>query len=453
MAFAQLPTVLLPEQARAIDRYLSRELEDQKIPGVAVAIVQDGKTIFRKGYGFANLEHRVPVPEKTMFQSGSVGKVFTVMAVLLLAEEGKINLEAPIGTYFAESPTAWDKITVRHMLEHTSGMTGYPDELDFRKDYTQKELLDIYLRIPLDFEPGTRRGYSNVAFGILGMLIERVSGKSYGDFLKERIFDPLQMKDSRIISEADIIPNRASGYRKANGEIKNQEWVAPSHNNDAAGSLYLNLEDMAKFEAALSQRKLLSPKMYAAMWTPIKTLEDGTEPWGMSWSVNRENGRQLIAHSGGWQGFTANFTRYPEKKLAIILFTNLRAASPDRLAFGVLGIVAPELGIAGAVPIKSAEPELDARVQKLVRDLVAEKIDSKMYSGGALEMMQKHGDKAIAEFKSYGKLKSLDLVGYEKKPNGNRNAQHRLNFEHKQVILTTNFNSDGKVYEMDVRRE
>ncbi len=447
------PTELLPEQQRALDRYLNRELESQKIPGIALAVVRDGKAIFTKGYGFANLEHKIPVSEKTMFQSGSVGKAFTVMAVLMLADEGKIDLASSIRRYIPEAPEAWQKVTVRHMLEHTSGMTGYPDELDFRKDYTPRELLDLYFRIPLAFEPGARRGYSNVAFSILGTLIERVSGKFYGDFLRERIFEPVGMKDSRIISEEDIVPNRAAGYRKVEGEIKNQEWVAPSHNTDAAGSLYLNLEDMVKFEGAIHAQKLLSPKMYREMWTPITTLEGGIEPWGMSWSVTRENGRQLIAHSGGWQGFTSNFTRYPEKKLAIVLFTNLRGASPDRLAVGILSILAPELGIAGAVPIKSTEPKFDVAVKKLVDDIVAGKIDLTMYSGAALEMMQKHGEKATAEFNSYGKLKRIELIDHEKKPNGNQNVRHRLSFDHKQIILICSFNPEGKVYEMDARRE
>ncbi len=454
MAFAQPSADRLPDAVTsAIDAYINRSVGTQKIPGVALGVVKDGKLIYAKGYGVANVEHKIPVTPETMFQSGSVGKAFTVIAVLMLADDRVIDLDSPIKTYIPESPPAWDRITVRHMLEHTSGMTGYPDGLDFRKDYTHKELLDLYSGIPLEFEPGTRRGYSNVAFGILGMLIEKVSGKTYGEFLQARIFGPLQMTSSRIISESDIVAGRAAGYRLVRGEIKNQEWVAPSHNNDAAGSLYLNVIDMARFEAGLREAKLLSAKGFENMWNPIITKEGATEPWGMSWSVSRENGRQLVAHSGGWQGFTANFTRYPEKGIAVIIFTNLRGASPDRLSMGVLGLVAPELSIAGAIPIKSTEPTLDALITKLVQDIAGGKPHLGLYRGAALDMMQKHADKATAEFRSYGALKGVDLVDYVKKPNGNRQVRHRLNFVQKQVILILDVDANGKVLEMDMRRE
>lgn len=337
----------LPEEiVLAVDSFIQREMEKQQIPGLALAVVRDGDPVLVKCYGQANVEHQVPVTPETIFQSGSIGKAFAVMAVLMLAEEGKIDLEAPLKNYMSDAPDAWDGIRIRHLLEHTSGMMDHAD-LDLQIDHTEQEFFEAYKRMSLAFAPGEQLQYSNAGFSILGMLIGKVTGKPYWEFYEERIFDPLQMTTARIISESDIVPNRAAGYRLVNGELKNQEWVAPSHNLDAAGSLYLSLLDMVKWEAALNKGLLLSKDSYAKMWTPVITRDGIDQPWGMSWYILNENGHTLIGHSGGWQGYVSNIARYPEKKLTVILFANLRGVDPFRLSHVVHGIMSPELGDAG----------------------------------------------------------------------------------------------------------
>jgi CubicO group peptidase (beta-lactamase class C family) len=226
-----------PEIQKKVDEYIRFEMKQQKIPGVSLAVIKNGEVVYAKGYGLANVEHMVPVIPETIFQSGSVGKAFTVMAVMMLADEGKISLDDSLTKYFTDAPFEWNKITIRHVLEHTSGlMTGYPKDFDFRKDHTEDDLYKIYKEQPIAFKPGEKRGYSNVGFAVLGFLIRKVTGQFYGDYLKEKVFDPLDMSATRIISEEDIVPNRVAGYRLEKAVLKNQQWIAPSNNMEASGS-------------------------------------------------------------------------------------------------------------------------------------------------------------------------------------------------------------------------
>jgi CubicO group peptidase (beta-lactamase class C family) len=247
----------------AVETYVKGEMDRQHIPGLALLVARDGKTVRAQGFGFSNLEHSVTVKPETIFQSGSVGKQFTATVVMMLVEEGKIGLDDSITEYFPEAPATWKPVTVRHLLSHTGGFTDYPRGFDFRKDYTEDELFKVVAGIPLAFAPGTKWRYSNLGYLTLGILIHRVTGKFYGDVLQERIFQPLGMHTTRIMSEADIIPNRAAGYRLVKGQVKNQEWVAPTLNTTADGSLYFSILDLAKWDAALYTEAL-------------ETLEPGT---------------------------------------------------------------------------------------------------------------------------------------------------------------------------------
>jgi CubicO group peptidase (beta-lactamase class C family) len=340
-----LSTACLAQElpASKIDDYIRAEMESQQIPGVALAVVKDGNVVLARGYGFANVEHQVPVKPETIFQSGSTGKQFTATAVMMLVEEGKLSLEDKLTKYFTDAPDAWRDITVRHMLTHTSGMTDYPPDFDMRRDYTEDDLVQRIKTIPLAFQPGEKWSYSNIAYVMLGILIHKVSGKFYGDFLQERIFKPLYMSTARIISEADIIPNRAAGYRLVNGQLKNQSWVSPSLNTTADGALYLTVYDMAKWDAALYTDKLLKRTTLEQMWTPVKLNNGKTHPYGFGWSLGEVRGHRIIEHGGSWQGFKAQITRYVNDKLTVIVFANQIRANQTRLAHGVAAIINPEL--------------------------------------------------------------------------------------------------------------
>lgn len=317
-----------------VSNYVRSEMQRQQIPGVALLVSRDGKIVQAEGFGFANVELQVPVKPETIFQSGSVGKQFTATAVMMLVEEGKVHLDDPLTKYFSGAPPAWNDVTVRELLSHTAGFGDYPDKFDFRKDWTEEELLKVVEGIPLSYPPGTKWEYSNLGYLTLGILIHRVTGEFYGDFLQQRIFQPLEMKTTRIISEADIVPNRAAGYRLVKGELKNQEWVAPMVNTTADGSLYFSILDLAKWDAALYTDKLLKRSSLDQMWTPAK-LNNGQpnkDGYGFAWFIGDRHGHRLISHDGAWQGFKSVIARYVNDHLTVVVLANLAEAKPSEIA-------------------------------------------------------------------------------------------------------------------------
>jgi CubicO group peptidase (beta-lactamase class C family) len=234
-------------------------------------------------------------------------------------------------------------IKVRHLLTHTSGLGDYPSDFDLRRDYTKDELLAKVVATPLAFQPGDKWSYSNLGYLTLGILIGKVTGIFYGDFLQERIFKPLGMTTARIISEADIVTNRAAGYRLVKAELKNQEWVSPTMDSTADGSLYLTVYDLAKWDAALYAEKLLKRSSFDQMWTAV-TLNNGkTHPYGFGWFVVDVRGHRLIHHGGSWQGFHCAIQRYVDDKLTVVGFDNLAQSDLEKIIRGVAGIYNLEL--------------------------------------------------------------------------------------------------------------
>ena len=317
----------------AVADYVKAEIQRQHIPGLALLVAKGGKIVRAEGFGLANVELQVPVKPETIFQSGSVGKQFTATAVMMLVEEGKIGLDDPLTKYFADAPATWKEVTVRELLSHTAGFGDYPKDFNFRKDWTEDEELKLIESIPLAYPPGTNWHYSNFGYVTLGILIHRVTGEFYGDFLQQRIFQPLGMQSTRIISEADIVPNRSAGYRLVKGELKNQEWVAPIVNTTADGSLYFSILDLAKWDAALYTEKLLKRSSLDLMWTPVK-LKNGQlnkGNYGFGWFIDQRSGHRCIHHDGAWQGFETAIDRYVDDQLTVVALSNLEDAEPGKI--------------------------------------------------------------------------------------------------------------------------
>ncbi len=339
-----LVSVLGIARADAVDDLVSAEMKKQGIPGLSLVVLKDGKPVKTKGYGEANLEHHVPVKPETMFQSGSVGKQFTATLVMMLVGDGKLTLDSAIGQWFPEAQGKWDKILLRHLLSHTSGLPDMPyDKMDLRKDYTEAELVMLMVSQPAVKPPGTEWRYNNGGYVMLGVLVHRLTGRFYGDLLKERIFTPLGMTTARVISERDIVPNRASGYEMQTDGLKNQEWVSPVLNTTADGSLYLSGLDYAKWDAGLRGARLLKKSVLEQMWTPMKLADGTVTKYGFGWQVASHGGSRLIEHSGAWQGFTTYIGRMVDGHYSVIVLTNLDAghSNPVKIGHGVLDIYGP----------------------------------------------------------------------------------------------------------------
>jgi CubicO group peptidase (beta-lactamase class C family) len=349
------------------DGVITREMQTQRVPGVAVAVVLRGQVLKAAGFGSANLEHAVPVTRSTLFQSGSLGKQFTAVAVMLQVEDGKLALDDSITRFFPEAPPSWKPITIRHLLTHTSGIPDYDEHtLDYRKDYTDDELARIAFGLPLQFPAGARWNYSDPGYMLLGLLIGKASGQFYGDVLRDRVFAPLGMKTARVISEEDILPHRAAGYRLAGDTLKNQAWVAPKLNTTADGSLYLSLDDWLLWEQALRQRAVLQPASWQQVFTPVRLNSGRTYPHGFGWGLHDGRGLATYQHSGAWQGFKAMYLHAIDADLSVIVLCNLAEADPERMAQRVAQVYLPALEPAALAVQTDPDPQLAATVRALI---------------------------------------------------------------------------------------
>src|SRR6185503_16097419 len=347
-----------------IDRVIDEQMVANKIPGVSLAVLRKGKIVLLKSYGLANVEHQVPVKPETIFQSGSMGKQFTATGIMILAQENKLSLDDRVSKYFPDVPATWKDITIYHLLTHTSGLGDYPPEIDLKRDYTEDEFFAAFKKAPLDFEPGTSWNYSNVGYVTLGILIGKITGKFYGDFLKERLFQPLAMTTAQVISEADIVPNRAAGYRLVKGELKNQEWVSPSTNSTADGSYYVSILDLAKWDAALYTDKPLTRSSRDKIWTPAKLRDGTTKDYGFGWHLGNYHGHRLVFHGGAWQGFKTFIIRFLDTDLTIIFLANSWETRDFKLARGLAAAFYPAFSLPNVKTIEDTDPKTTSLIRR-----------------------------------------------------------------------------------------
>lgn len=325
-----------PLDQRELRAALQAELDRQGLPGASVALIDHGEVVFSTGLGFANLEHRVPATAQTIYQSGSAGKQFTAALVMLLAQDGRLALDDHVAQHLPGTPPAWQDITVRHLLTHTSGLADPYEKLDLTRDRSDAELLAIDAEIPLLFSPGTGWSYSNMGYHVLGFLCSHVGGRFYGDQLVERVFRPAGMATARVIDERALVPHRAAGYERDEHGLRNQSWVAPNLNRTGDGSIYLSVLDFAAWTLALEQGTVLSPAAQATMRRACGLADGSTRPYGFGWSLEPFSGpdgpRPAISHGGAWQGFTSDWTWLVDDRLAVVVLTNQAGADPAALS-------------------------------------------------------------------------------------------------------------------------
>jgi D-alanyl-D-alanine carboxypeptidase len=416
-----------------------------------VLVLKDGKVIKEKGYGTANLEHSVPVTPQTVFQSGSIGKTFTAALILLLEQDGKLRLDDPISRHLPNTPAAWAKITIRHLLTHTSGLGDPYEIIDFRKDYTDEELIALEATVPVRSAPGEKWAYSNMGFHLLGFIANRAGGKFYGDQLHERIFAPLCM-GTRVISEADIVPHRAAGYESKKDAYKNQSWVAPKLNTTADGSLYLTARDLAIWDQALYGDKILDARLRAASFTPAK-LNDGSDtPYGLGWFVDTVKGRRHISHSGAWQGFRTQLCRYIDDKLTVVVLTNSTTALPSKFANMAAAHYVPALFDALPKAIADSNPGLTAQVRALMASIGAGKLPAGLAPELGVMFTPDQMANRKERYDERGPLQTVELLFSEPKEGG-RSLRYRFRYANETILVSVLVNQAGQFSQLGVGPE
>ncbi len=340
--------LLAASGADRMDEFIRAEMDRLKIPGVALRVIQSGRETKAAHYGLANVELQVPVRAETVFEIGSLTKQFTAACVLLLAEDGRLSIDDAITNHLATAPAAWSNITIRHLLTHTSGLKNYTghDGFELTKRLSQKQFIEALAPLPPDFAPGAQAKYCNSGYNLLGHIIENVSGKSYWNFLAERIWSPLGMTSGTNRDPFLVVPHRADGYLRKNGTLTNRD--ADLTDVFAAGAIVSNIGDLVNWNAALDAGKLLNAKSRAQMWTAGKLNDSSDCPYGFGWRLHPYQGHKNIGHSGSTSGFSASLQRFPDDRLAIIVLCNSDEPNiATTLARGLADLIFAEKKAAG----------------------------------------------------------------------------------------------------------
>jgi CubicO group peptidase (beta-lactamase class C family) len=326
----------------SVDRFLRAELVRQRIPGMSVAVLRGDSVLLARGYGFANVEQHVPATDSTLYMVGSLTKPFTAAAVVLLSQQGRLGLDDPITKYLPEGKAVWPKVTIRHLLTHAAGVPQ-DTRLDWGRDYSESEMVRSAAQ-PLEFEPGAQQSYSSTGYALLGVIIHRVAGVPWGDFVRDQIFRPLEMRTARVNPDAESLPNRAAGYGLANDTLRQiADPVSRSINSMADCCLSLSARDLAQWARGLNHHKVLGRAGLELSWTPVRLNSGATYPYGLGWNLLEQRGYRRIGHSGAWRGNHATFHRDPDFDLTVIVLLNAAHANSEGIAVGVAGIVEPAL--------------------------------------------------------------------------------------------------------------
>ena len=420
----QILSLTVLTRADEIDRYIEAQIKNLHIPGASLAVVRNGKIIKSKGYGFADLQSNSPATPQTVYEIGSMTKQFTAVAVMMLAEEGKISLDDKITKYFADAPAWWNQITVRHLLTHTSGIQNHvavPDYLDlFKTSFIGKEypvrddLLREFYKLPSEFSPGETWAYDNTGYYLLGFIIEKASGKNYWQFLDERIFKPLGMNSTRNTDAKLIVPNRAAGYGWVTDHWENRPVLAPFV-AFSAGSILSTVEDLAKWDAALYSEKLLKKTSLEQMWTPARTNNGGLAAfdYGLGWFIEKYRGRRNILHSGGTPGFSSVMHRFVDERLGIVILTNHADAILDQMPLEIAGIYEPKLRYSETV--KDADPTMTEKLKNVTRGLFEGKYDAAFFTPAmSLHLKTATGKSLFEWYASHGTIGSFTFLERER---------------------------------------
>jgi CubicO group peptidase (beta-lactamase class C family) len=318
----------LAQDVARMEQVVQSYVSDKTFMG-SVLVARGDEILLSKGYGSANLEWNIPNAPDTKFRLGSITKQVTAAAILLLEERGKLTTGDPVNKFMPDAPAAWDKITIFHLLTHTSGIpsfTGFPDYQPQKPIATTTEKLVARFRDkPLEFEPGEKYSYSNSGYVLLGFVLEKAGGESYQDFVQANIFEPLGMKDSGYDSNSAVIVRRAAGYARGKDGAVNAEFIHMSI-PFSAGALYSTTEDLLRWEQGLFGGKLLSAASLAKMTTPFKS------DYALGVSVRTVSGHKVIDHGGGIEGFNTFLAYHPEDKLTVVALSNLSGRTPQEIA-------------------------------------------------------------------------------------------------------------------------
>lgn len=442
-------------RADEVDRFVRMVMTERNVPGVGIAVIKNGKTVKKQGYGVASVEFNAPVTTETVFEIGSISKQMTGAAIMLLVEDGKIKLDEKISVYLPGTPEAWKNVTVRNLLTHTSGIKSYTAigvGFELTKRMKRDDFIKALSGYPLDFETGSRYSYSNSGYNLLGFIIEAASGKSYWDFMQARIFQKLGMTNTFDRDPKYIIKNRATGYELENGKFIGRDYDLTDI--FAAGAVVSTVGDLIKWDAAWRGDTLLKKESKAEAWKAFILSDGKPYPYGFGWNVADFRGHRLIAHSGSTAGFNAQFSRFVDDDLSVIVLTNLGDAGyAGMLARGIAKVYISDISIKAMKAQTDSNAELTQKFANALRDRMENKFSADLMTENLTRNLSTNRAKANHErIKAFGEVKNFTLVGTEDSGNS-KIYRYRAETAKRLFLWRFAVNTDGKLTEMTLEDE
>ncbi len=341
MHAAFLLTVALASPADDFDRQIEKLLKDSHIVGCSIAFADDGRVKFAKGYGHADLEQGTPMKPESVHELASVSKQFTAVSILQLVEQGKLSLDDHLSDFFERAHADWKKVTVRHLLQHTSGLPSYLSALNkFELDYTVQEMVNTIKDKPLQFEPGTKFEYSNSGYLLLGQIVAQRTGSTFGDVTRA-LFKQAGMKTAVYNDSRAVVPNRAEGYSFAKNQFLREPFTRSSLSGTGDGHVMASALDLVAYDVAMRSGKLLTPASQALMNTPSEVSREEMKQapatirnagYGFGVMVGKDSNKLIQNHTGGWMGTNTLFTRYVDEKKCLVVLCNGEDAPLEQIA-------------------------------------------------------------------------------------------------------------------------
>lgn len=328
----------LTAQTAAYDSIISKHLAQQNLVSLSVGIIEGGRVIYAKAQGKANLETETPAGTNSVYKIGSLSKQFIATAIVKLVQDGKLSLADPVNKYFTDAPESWTAITIRHLLNHTSGLERESPAFDAMANQPDETLIKAAYADTLIFPTGTRWQYCNLGYFMLAEIIRKVSGQAFSTFMAQQVFAPAGLKNTRTTSLQDLVPNRVNGYYSGYGGswLNSLNYVAlrPS------GAFLSTIPDLLQWELNIQQSVFLNKESWESMWkTVVKTGASAEAPsYGYGWYVNSFKNHRLIYHGGSLPGFRAMYYRFPDEKNAILILCNTDHANLASLANELAGV-------------------------------------------------------------------------------------------------------------------
>lgn len=438
--------------ADATDDLIEKQMKAMNIPGMSLLITKDDQVVKRSAYGKASIELDVPMTTAHVMESGSIGKTFTATVILQLVEEGKLSLDDKLETRLDKCPDAWKAVTIKQLLNQVTGIPDYAviPGLGLVEEWTYDKWLETMATQPFDFPTGTQWAYSNSNYLILGKVAEKACGKPILDLVKERISDKIGLKNTYVADELSIVPNRARGYLRMAGQLRNGLFIAPGYGD---GSLINSCEDLAAFERAIREGKLLKPETVKMMQEPTRLPNGRKTPYALGWMVRDVNKVHLLSHGGNTAGFFASMFRVPSANLTVILMGNVNDLPGDSIAQKVAELYVPELPYKKLPEQKDPDPKMTEKLLGALKALAAgQPKDEELDPDFTARLKTGRGRMGLGALARFAKTEKLAFLEKES-DDPDTVYRYRAEVNGQSFVVGFTVTKEGKLYSVGQRAE